>query len=44
MNIALKKASETEYWLYVLIATNYIDVKASEKSIIKCKELNKGFP
>ena len=41
MNIALKEASETEYWLELLIATNYIDVNASEKLIIKCKELNK---
>ncbi|OAA83827.1 four helix bundle protein [Clostridium ljungdahlii] len=41
MNIALKEASETEYWLELLIATKYIDVNASEKFIIKCKELNK---
>ena len=33
MNIALKEASETEYRLELLIATSYIDVKASEKSI-----------
>ena len=37
MNIALKEASETEYWLELLIATKYIDVNASEKLIIKCK-------
>ena len=41
MNIALKKASETEYWLELLIVSNYIDVNASETLIIKCKELNK---
>jgi four helix bundle protein len=39
--IALKEASETEYWLELLIATKYIDANASEKLIIKCKELNK---
>jgi four helix bundle protein len=41
MNIALKEASETEYWLELLIATKYIDANASEKLITKCKELNK---
>ncbi|AKN33451.1 hypothetical protein Ccar_22535 [Clostridium carboxidivorans P7] len=41
MNIALKEASETEYWLELLIDTKYIDANASEKLIIKCKELNK---
>jgi four helix bundle protein len=41
MNIALKEASETEYWLELLVATNFIDVNVSEKLIIKCKELNK---
>ena len=41
MNIALKEASETEYWLELLIATKYIDANASEKLIVKCKELNK---
>ena len=41
MNIALKEASETEYWLELLIATKYIDANASEKLIVECKELNK---
>lgn len=41
MNIALKEASETEYWLELSIATNYIDVNESERFIIKCKDLNK---
>ncbi|NMM63914.1 four helix bundle protein [Clostridium sp. P21] len=41
MNVALKEASETEYWLELLIATKYIDASVSEKLIIKCKELNK---
>lgn len=41
MNISLKEASETEYWLELLIATNYIDAIASEKLLSECKELNK---
>lgn len=41
MNIALKEASETEYWLELLIATKYIDASASKTLLVECKELNK---
>lgn len=41
MNIALKEASETEYWLNLLKATDYLDSKLSESIINDCKELNK---
>ncbi|MDP4090644.1 MAG: four helix bundle protein [Bacillota bacterium] len=41
MNIALKEASETEYWLYLLRATGYFD-EAKHNSIIEdCIELNR---
>ena len=41
MNIALKEASETDYWLELLKATDYVDAKASESIINDCRELNK---
>lgn len=41
MNIALKEASETEYWLELLIETNYIDKEQSISVLNDCKELNK---
>lgn len=41
MNIALKEASETDYWLELLKATDYLDAKKSESIISDCKELNK---
>lgn len=41
MNIALKEASETDYWLELLEATDYLDSKTSESIINDCKELNK---
>lgn len=41
MNIALKEASETEYWLELLIETNYIDKEQSMSILNDCKELNK---
>lgn len=41
INIALKKASETDYWLELLKASGYIDEKASESIISDCKELSK---
>lgn len=38
MNIALKESAETEYWIELLIATNYV----TEKSILnECKEINR---
>ncbi len=40
MNIALKEAGETDYWLQLLKATGYID-KGSDTLIQDCLELNK---
>ncbi len=39
MNIALKEANETEYWLMLLIDTEYIDAKLYSSIIEDCKEL-----
>ncbi|WP_455796670.1 four helix bundle protein [Clostridium butyricum] len=43
MSIALKEAEETEYWIQLLIQSNYLDVKMGqsilEKSIELCKIL-----
>ena len=41
MNIALKEASETEYWLELLIATKYTDMKQLQPALDSCKELNR---
>jgi len=41
MNIALKEASETDYWLELLQATNFLNAAESETTIHDCKELNK---
>lgn len=41
MNIALKEASETEYWLELLKATDYLDESKFTSIIEDCKELNK---
>lgn len=41
MNIALKEASETEYWLELLIETNYIDKNYSSSILQDCVEINK---
>ena len=41
MNIALKEASETEYWLELLKKTICLDTRASETALSECKELNK---
>jgi four helix bundle protein len=39
-NIALKEASETEYWIDILIKTNYLDEK--DNSLLNdCIEINK---
>lgn len=41
MNISLKEASETEYWIELLMATNYLD-DISGKSILEdCIEIKK---
>ena len=39
MQIALKEASESEYWLELLTETNYIDSKASDSILEDCREL-----
>lgn len=41
MNIALKEASETEYWLELLYETDYIDKKQYESIGNDCSEINK---
>lgn len=41
MNIALKEASETEYWLNLLIETKYIEQHHSMSILEDCIELNK---
>ncbi len=41
MNIALKEASETEYWIELLIETRYIDDKLGQSILADCIELNK---
>ena len=41
MQIALKEASETEYWLELLQETEYISEKAGTSMIADCKELLK---
>ena len=39
LNIALKEADETEYWLDLLHETKYIDDKQFESLLFDCKEL-----
>ena len=41
MQIALKEASETEYWIELLQETDYISEKAGTSLISDCKELLK---
>ena len=41
MQIALKEASETEYWLELLTETEYITEKAAESIAGECQELIK---
>ena len=41
MQIALKEASETEYWLELLVETDYITEKAGESLLTDCEELIK---
>lgn len=41
MNISLKEAGETEYWLELLIETGYIDRKQGEDLLEDCVELIK---
>lgn len=39
MNIALKEASETEYWLELLFQTDYISREGYESMIVDCKRI-----
>ncbi|MDL2262486.1 four helix bundle protein [Bacteroidales bacterium OttesenSCG-928-I21] len=39
MNIALKEANETKYWLELLFATDYITNQEYDESCNLCKEL-----
>ena len=39
MSIALKEASETEYWLEILYATDYLDEKEYTSIVADSKEL-----
>ena len=39
MNIALKEANETEYWIELLIETNYLDRKTNTWYLNHSKEL-----
>ncbi len=41
MNIALKEAAETEYWLEILFETNYIPKQEFTNLLSEAKELNK---
>ena len=41
LNIALKEAVETNYWLRLLRATDYLTDAAYESMIADCKELEK---
>ena len=41
MNIALKEASETQYWLELLISTDYINEKQVESILSDCIEICK---
>ena len=41
MSIALKEASETNYWIRLLHATDYLNDKAMEPMILDCSELEK---
>ena len=39
MQISLKEASETEYWLELLTETEYITEKAADSILQDCREL-----
>lgn len=41
MNIALKEAAETEYWLSILQETKFIDENKSKKLLEECIEIIK---
>ncbi len=41
LNIALKEASETEYWIELLRDTEYITVEQADSMLVDCVELIK---
>lgn len=41
MNISLKEASETEYWLELLHETNYLNTEEFQSIYKDCNEINK---
>ncbi|NOW87803.1 four helix bundle protein [Clostridium beijerinckii] len=41
MNIALKEANETEYWIELLIKSSIIEQIAGNSILLKCRELCK---
>lgn len=41
ITIALKEAAETEYWLELLMKTNYLDEKKATPLLDECKEIIK---
>ena len=41
LNIALKEAYETNYWLRLMHATNYLNTQEFESIIADCQELEK---
>lgn len=41
MSIALKEASESEYWIDLLVATSYLSIEESESLRLQCNELVK---
>ena len=41
MSVALKEAAETNYWLRLLHATDYLNDKAMKSMIMDCSELEK---
>ena len=41
MNVALKEASETEYWLEILKETDYIDETSFKSIYSDCQEILK---
>ena len=41
MNIALKESYETDYWLRLAQATDYLDQKAFDSMVADCRELER---
>ena len=41
MSIALKEASETDYWIRLLHATDYLSGKEKDSILLECEELIK---